>query len=636
MLLSGKLSILGAFGLFLASSSAATSLTSTGFTSTVNGISYFSPPKSVGTIKLGKGVSVEAGSYVPVTVVTTSSDKYSASDLSTTLKSFGAKDDVYQDAFSQITYVQYTGGQPKDPKYKGTVLTTKTTAAAAIPNGPYFLSSSGALFKAYRLYSDSIGAFTEGVIVAEDGSGSVLPAGVAGQSVAIAVPSRLYYTATEAKPLAGVRLGVKDIYDLKGLKTSNGNRAWYHFYPEANGTAPPVQNLIDAGAIPVGKMKTSQFANGESATADWVDYHAPFNPRGDGYQQPSSSSSGPGAAAGAYEWLDIALGSDTGGSVRGPSQVQGLFGNRPSHGLVSLDHTMPLSPQLDTPGLLTRDPVLHSKAAKAMYKANLTFVNEYPKDILLVGFPSTATSDSERILLNFVSSLKSFLSGNASVFNITASWLSSRPANAPADLSAFLNLTYPTLITKEQIRLVRDPFYADYAKKYDGRRPFVNPTPLSRWAFGDNTTETVETAVANKTVFMDWFNSKVLAPAPKTCSDKILLYVGSTASPSYRNIYLPPPSVPFGFSSGRYSVLSETPDHVIPIGEASYNSTITNHAEVLPVTVDIMAGKGCDGMIFSLTEALVKAGIIKPTVAGGSSVSGGEILYKRGIVGSEQ
>lgn len=87
-------------------------------------------------------------------------------------------------------------------------------------------------------------------------------------------------------------------------------------------------------------MKTSQFANGESATADWVDYHSPFNARGDGYSDPSSSSSGPGAGIGAYEWLDLALGSDTGGSVRNPAQVNGAYGNRPTHGLVTLDNVV--------------------------------------------------------------------------------------------------------------------------------------------------------------------------------------------------------------------------------------------------------------------------------------------------------
>ena len=55
------------------------------------------------------------------------------------------------------------------------------------------------------------------------------------------------------------------------------------------------------------------------------------------YQDPSSSSAGAGSSIGSYPWLDAALGSDTGGSIRGPSQSQGLFGNRPTHGLVSLN-----------------------------------------------------------------------------------------------------------------------------------------------------------------------------------------------------------------------------------------------------------------------------------------------------------
>lgn len=67
------------------------------------------------------------------------------------------------------------------------------------------------------------------------------------------------------------QLGVKDLYDLKGVKTSEGNRAWYHLYPPAKTTAVAVQRLVDLGAIVVGKTRTSQFANGEQPTADWVE-----------------------------------------------------------------------------------------------------------------------------------------------------------------------------------------------------------------------------------------------------------------------------------------------------------------------------------------------------------------------------
>ncbi|KAL9080935.1 MAG: hypothetical protein Q9157_000435 [Trypethelium eluteriae] len=468
------------------------------------------------------------------------------------------------------------------------------------------------------------------------GSYSVLPANIPGQSLAVAVSSRLYYTKTAAKPLAGVRLGVKDIYDVAGVHTSNGNRAWYHLYPAANASALPIQRLIDAGAIIVGKMKTSQFANGEEATADWVDYHSPFNPRGDGYQDPSSSSSGPGAGMASYPWLDLTIGSDTGGSIRGPSEVQGLFGNRPSHGLIALDGVMPLAPELDTAGFLTRDPVLWATAASALYQTNISFTNTYPQKILLDGFPTNVSSDGDAMLLNFVSALAKFIGGNASAYDIEADWSANTPVDADPDLGSYLNIAYPIIISQEQTTLVRDPFYTDYGAIHDGRLPFVDPAPLIRWAFGDSFPKpaALDQANANRTIFRDWVASHVLIPnssnhSSTACSSSLYLYVGSEADVNYRNQYNGPPQVPIGFSNGRISPFAENPDFVVPLGVASYFSNITQHEEVLPVTVDIMAAKGCDGMLFSLINDLVKAGIVNQTVPGYSEVTGGDILFKR-------
>lgn len=87
-----------------------------------------------------------------------------------------------------------------------------------------------------------------------------------------------------------------------------------------------------------------------------------------------------------------------------------------------------------------------------------------------------------------------------------------------------------------------------------------------------------------------------------------------------------PPSAPYGFSTGRISPFTEVPDMVVPIGQASYNSTITNHTEFLPVTIDFLAAKGCDGMIFQLVEDLRAAGIVNATLAG-QTIYGGEVLF---------
>ncbi|KAJ0268828.1 hypothetical protein COL940_013011 [Colletotrichum noveboracense] len=393
-----------------------------------------------------------------------------------------------------------------------------------IAEGPYFLSLEGTAHRVFRLYSDSQAAFSETIYNNVNGNHSVLPAGLPGGGPAIAVPSRLYYKATPGKPLAGVRLGVKDIYDIAGIKTGNGNRAWYNLYPPANQTAPAVQSLIDAGAAVIGKVKTAQFANGEFANADWIDYHSPFNPRGDGYQDPNFSSAGAGASVALYEWLDIALGSDTGGSIRGPARVQGLYGLRPSHGAASLDHTLPLAPEFDTAGLIARDPALLRDASAHLYGVSVYSSSEFPKSLLVESYPDGLSHETTAALDRFLDELRDFLGiQTITQFNITKSWQDSRPPAAPATLNGLLNTTYATLISRRQTELVRDPFYADYGRLHDGRLPFVNPVPLARWAYGDSLPEpAADDAVRNMTLFKDWLQDVVLKPDNRTCSSSII------------------------------------------------------------------------------------------------------------------
>ncbi|KAF2110645.1 glutamyl-tRNA amidotransferase [Lophiotrema nucula] len=610
---------------------------STGFTVTLTDVNYFLPPQPVASIAVTEQLEAafSDGPFVPFTVVKSAGEECSASDLSTAVSKYLEEDDVFQPGFLSAIYVKAIGNgtisasQMQFGNISSTVITDNTPGSADIQPGPFFLSATGQVYEAWRLYSDTNGAFTESVYGNKQSEFSVLPAGVLGQHIAFAVPSKLYFERTAEKPLAGVRIGIKDIYDIKGLRTSDGNRAHYWLYGPANATATPVQRLIDAGAQIVGKMITSQFANGEAATADWVDYHEAFNPRGDGYQDTSSSSSGGGAGTAAYAWLDISLGSDTGGSVRNPAQVQGVYGNRPSHGLVGLEHTMPLSPVLDTPGLLARDPNIWAEVAKVMYGPNITFSNNYPSAITTIEWPTTNDTIADGLLLDFLAKVTDFLQANVSTFNITTAWAEGNPTLPPVE--EYLNITYPILISQQQYSLFTKQFYADYAAKHDGRRPFIDPVPLYRWAWGQNSTSTVEEAVHNKTDFMAWFNSTVLVPDEVTCSNSLLMYVGTAATTQYRNVYLDSPVAPSGFGIWSVSGFSEVPDMVVPIGEAPYNSTITLHEEYLPVAVDFMAAKGCDGMIFSLIQDLHKAGILKTAKAGYSGVTGGDILFRRDL-----
>jgi hypothetical protein len=221
-----------------------------------------------------------------------------------------------------------------------------------------------------------------------------------------------------------------------------------------------------------------------------------------------------------------------------------------------------MAPELDTCGLLARDPVLWAEACKALYKENITMSNSYPTEILTLGFPTNATDDGSTLLINFASAVAKFLGAKTSIFNDTEAWLETSGVSLP--VTEFMNLTYPVLISQHEITAVRDPFYADYAKIHDGRLPFVDPVPLVRWAFGESTSATIAEAVANKTTFMNWFETNVLVADNKTCSDKILMYVGSDASTLYRNTYIPAPTPPFGYYTSTISIFSEAPDMVVP------------------------------------------------------------------------
>lgn len=127
---------------------------------------------------------------------------------------------------------------------------------------------------------------------------------------------------------------------------------------------------------------------------------------------------------------------------------------------------------------------------------------------------------------------------------------------------------------------------------------------------------------------MDWFNHDVLPKDndAERCSSSILLYTQGPGIFSRRDVYLDPPSVPFGWSLSRISIFSEAPDSVYPIGEVSSFSDITNRNESLPVSVNIMVARGCDGLVPRLAQDLAGLGLLKIPKTGGN-MSGGEVLF---------
>lgn len=152
-------------------------------------------------------------------------------------------------------------------------------------------------------------------------------------------------------PLAGLRLAVKDLFDVSGYRTGCGCPLMLAESDVKARTAPAVQRLLDAGARFVGKTHTDELA--WSLYGVNAHFGTPVNPAAPD-RVPGGSSSG-SAVAVAANLADIGIGTDTGGSVRLPASFCGVWGFRPTHGRVSLAGCMELAASFDTFGLFARD-----------------------------------------------------------------------------------------------------------------------------------------------------------------------------------------------------------------------------------------------------------------------------------------
>ena len=163
--------------------------------------------------------------------------------------------------------------------------------------------------------------------------------------------SDAYLAGAPGGPLAGLTFAAKDIFDVAGHVTGCGNPHWKATHGPADATAWVVQRLVDAGATMTGKTITDELTRG--IFGENAHYGTPRNPRAPG-RVPGGSSSG-SASAVAGKLVDFALGSDTGGSVRVPASFCGLYGLRPTHGLIPLDGMLLQAPSYDTIGWFARD-----------------------------------------------------------------------------------------------------------------------------------------------------------------------------------------------------------------------------------------------------------------------------------------
>ncbi|MEP0521089.1 MAG: amidase [Hyphomicrobiales bacterium] len=150
--------------------------------------------------------------------------------------------------------------------------------------------------------------------------------------------------------LSGKTCAVKDNIDIEAMQTGGGNPAWETSHAAAQCHSAALLPLLDAGATLTSKTHLDELAFSLMGTNHH--YGTPHNPKAVN-RVPGGSSSG-SASAVASGLADIGIGTDTGGSVRLPASFCGLYGLRPSHGVISMNGVIPLAPSYDTIGFFTR------------------------------------------------------------------------------------------------------------------------------------------------------------------------------------------------------------------------------------------------------------------------------------------
>ncbi|TKA67868.1 hypothetical protein B0A55_08408 [Friedmanniomyces simplex] len=612
------------------------------------------------------------GATLPITVISTNVSTVSNQTLEIILESYASSDDVYTTDFLESVYIASTAGTASidasalsyltgiDVKHTlvpaGTRMASsygQSTATIASGNltallpGPYlaiFTAGSVSFAPVYRLYEDTYRDFLYGAYSSGDGTASFTPLDRSLPSFgypAIPVPSRLYYL-NDPRPFAGFRVAIKDLYDMKGLVTTGGSQAWAYISKPANSTAPSIQRILELGGILVGKFKLAQFASGANPW-DWQDEHYPFNPRGDGWLTCSASSSGGGCSIAAYEWLDFAIGSDTGSSMRRTAAVSGTFGNRPSQGMITLEGVIPLGGATDTAGVFSRDPYKWSYFAKHWYapslhqSSNLTGLSAltvpdtdgFPKTILYpTDYLPLNNSAAEPILDALIANMSSLFGMTVKRFNFTAT-VESATDPAVANITALNNGPIGIIDSYTQWEVIAKPLITAWAKLFDGRFPPIDSARREGWQTYNETANSLSAynnALMQKNAAVQWYETHLQYSTAESCSESVMLYdIGTGGLPSYREEDLN--------NSPNASFLAEKPpgaaitgasicpsygcaDFTVPIGQVPYYSQVTFHTEMVPVTINMVVKRGCDFVLFNMIEKLADAGVLKTVKTG--------------------
>src|SRR5215211_4925214 len=204
-------------------------------------------------------------------------------------------------------------------------------------------------------------------------------------------------------PLSGLTFAAKDLFDVAGRPTGGGNPDWARTHPIPEQHAWAVQTLLDAGAELIGKTITDEVSLGILGENPFEG--TPVNPRAPGHV-PGGSSAG-SAAAVASGICDIALGTDTGGSVRVPASFCGIYGIRPTHGRLDLTGMMAQAPSSDTTGWFSSDAETFARVSSVMLGEAIP--DELPRRLVIAADAFFADRETEAALGPIVARLRALI-----------------------------------------------------------------------------------------------------------------------------------------------------------------------------------------------------------------------------------
>ena len=399
------------------------------------------------------------------------------------------------------------------------------------------------------------------------------------------------------------------------MKTSLNNKCAYELNKPSASTAAVIESLVQDGAHILGLTKLSSMLAHEEPL-DAVDFHTAFNPRGDGYQSPAGCSSGSAVAVASYDWLDCAIGSDTGDSGRRAAMVNGVWQFGPSQHLVDTLGMVITCLAFDTPCVFSRGLGALRRVMESWIpssKPHMPVKHSY-EIVVLDDYQPIQSFQQAVIMEAFIKDARVHLSATVRRFSLRDVWRANHPASTLANVDQYLENVIPEAYDYAYNRL-NDNFYKEYAAQHSGQPPYTTPFVQRQSATGAAVTPAQHTAALDKLeVYRKWLCDLLFDSREK---EALIILPVANAEPNYRDT--------MSLSAEDRSVLNEkfmspilgAADIVVPIGDIPYNSRITGRIEFLPVVANVAGAPWTDMALLAAVEKIMRLSNSPTTVATG-------------------